>query len=221
MCTSAPSTSQLISMPGTISSGRRLAASSMASARPSVESWSVMASTRRPRRAASWTSSRGVYVPSEAVVCEWRSTPPAMRLAAVRQRPEVMEHGAYGNTRAALGAQSQVALGEGRARDVEMGPGQAAREVAHEERGDDGAAAALARDIVEVGDIALDALFVFLVQRQPPHPFPRRLGGGQHAARQRFVACEDAGDAEAERHHDRAGERRQVDNLVRLDRLGG
>src|SRR5712691_6132543 len=46
-------------------------------------------------------------------------SPQRCSLAAVAQRPEVMEHGAHGDAGAALGPQRQVALGEGGARDVE------------------------------------------------------------------------------------------------------
>src|SRR5262245_30582147 len=110
-----------------------------------------MARTRRPRRAASRTRSTGASVPSDAVVCEWRSTgpatPPALGLAA--ERREVRQHRPHGDAGGALGPERVVALGERRARDVHVGPRNPPREVAHEQPGDDGPRPALARDIVE------------------------------------------------------------------------
>src|SRR5882672_7273821 len=136
MWISAPGTSQLISRPGTISSGGSLRASSIASATPLVESWSVTARTRTPCFAANRTSSRGFSAPSDAVVCEWRSTAPATLLREIRQeRPD-------GVARRALRRQRQVLLGEGRPGDVQVHPRRLARELFQEEpRGDRAAAA--------------------------------------------------------------------------------
>src|SRR5512138_439493 len=152
MWISAPSTSQLISMPGTMVSGGYSRAASIASARPSVESWSVTASTRTPRRTASATSSRGRRVPSELVVWVWRSTPAAIAraasLPASLERRDVAEQRPDGDPGGALGAQRPLALGEGGARDVEVRPRHAGRELAHEQAGHDRTRAALARDVV-------------------------------------------------------------------------
>src|SRR5712691_3861279 len=177
-------------MPGTISSGLRRSASLIASASPSVESWSVTASTRTPRLAASATRSRGAYVPSDAVVWVWRSTAPGISrsiLPLAGQRREVCQHRADADARATLGPERQLALGEGRAGDVEVRPRHAAGEVAHEESGHDGAAAALTRNVVEVRDIALEPFLVFIVERHPPHLLPGGRRGAQHPARQALV----------------------------------
>src|SRR5882762_3668907 len=154
MWISAPGTSQLISRPGTISSGGRLFASSMASARPPVESWSVTARTRTPWRAASRTSSRGARVPSDAVVCECRSTaPPTGLVSEVRQDRTHRESGR------ALRGQRQVLLGERRTRDVQKHPRRLARELLQEEPRGDRAAAARSH-VVEVRHLALEVVAV-------------------------------------------------------------
>src|SRR5919201_2834117 len=161
MCTSAPGTSQLISRPGTMVSGGWRAASSKASRSPSVESWSVTASTRTPRRTAARTSSRGVSVPSDAVVCECRSTPEVIfdRGAEMASfaRHQITEHGAHGGAGGALGARRRVLLDERGARDVHVRPRSLARELFEKESRGDRAAAARA-DVVEVGDVTLEVL---------------------------------------------------------------
>src|SRR5262245_57457256 len=126
-------------MPGTMTSGGWAAA--IASVSPSVESWSVTASTRTPRLVASATSARGARVPSEHVVWVCRSTPPAIgraALAPARHRRDVGEQRAHRHPGGALGPEGQLALREGGARDVEVGPRDAGGELAHEERGHDG-----------------------------------------------------------------------------------
>src|SRR6266581_582678 len=206
MWISAPSTSQLISMPGTIASGGWRAASSSASARPLVESWSVTASTLSPRRAASCTSSRGVKLPSDAVVWAWRSTAPGMPQLAEYLRPagerrQMVEHGAHAHAGGPLGSQRMIALGEGGAGDVEVRPRDPGGEVAHEERAHDGSGPALARDVGEVGDVALEPFLVLLEERQPPHALPGRLRVGEQLSGEAVVARQQSRDALAERGH--------------------
>src|ERR1051325_1787607 len=126
------------------------AAAARASASPSVESWSVTASTVTPCFAARATRARGASVPSEAVVCEWRSTAP--RLLAVR---EVRQQRANAHAGGALRAERRVLVDERRARDVEVRPRNAAGELLDQEPGGGRAAVAAAR-VVEVGDVALE-----------------------------------------------------------------
>src|ERR1051326_2588840 len=130
----------------------------MASARPETESWSVTASTRTPCRAASFTSSRGDSVPSDAVVCACRSTPPGTLLPGVAQVGQDRAHRAAGG---ALGTQRRVLLDEGRPRDVEVAPRPLAGELLQEQAGGDGAAAAGAH-VVHVGHVALEVLAVLV-----------------------------------------------------------
>src|SRR5438309_7842773 len=165
-----PGTSQLISRPGTIWSGGWWDASSIASTSASVESWSVIASTRTPCLTARRTSSRGRSEPSDAVVCEWRSTAPP---TLARQ---VGEDRADGDARGALGYQREVLLAPRRPRDVEVRPGQVARELLEEERRVDRAGAAWP-DVVQVSDLALEVLAVLVDQRKLPEPFAGGPGG--------------------------------------------
>src|SRR5213594_431247 len=234
MWTSAPGTSQLISRPGTMVSGGCLAASSMASRSPSVESWSVTASTRTPRRAAARTSSRGVSVPSDAVVCECRSTPavipaggPDMAPRPPRARPrpgeavarlgltpdvsflrhQVTEHRAHGRAGGALGAGRGVLLDE-----------RVARELLEEEPRGDGAAAARA-DVVEIGDVALEVLAVLVDEGQLPDALAGVLGGGQQPVGEPLIVREQARAQRAKGDDAGARERGHIDHLVGLDLL--
>src|SRR5262249_57047547 len=63
----------------------------------------------------------------------------------------------------------RVLLDEGRAGNVQVGPRPISRELLEEESGGDGATAART-DVVEGGDVALEALAGFIDQRQLPHP---------------------------------------------------
>src|SRR2546426_910462 len=245
MWTSAPGTSQLISRPGTMVRGGCLAASSMAPRSPSVEAWSVTASTRTPRRAAARTSSRGVSVPSDAVVCECRSTPAvipaggpdmAPRPPRARRRPgeavarlgltpdasflrhQVTEHRAHGRAGGALGAGRGVLLDERGARDVQMRPRAVARELLEEEPRGDGAAAARA-DVVEIGDVALEVLAVLVDEGQLPDALAGVLGGGQQPVGEPLIVREQARAQRAKGDDAGARERGHVDHLVGLDLL--
>src|SRR5437879_6761239 len=206
---SAPGASRLISSPGTISGGGSVRASSIASASPLVESWSVTARTRTPCFAASRTSWRGVSTPSDAVVCEWRSTAPATLLREVRQeRPD-------GVARRTLRRQRQVLLGEGRPGDVQVRPRRLARELLQEEpRGD--RAAAARPDVVEVGHLALEVLAVLVDQRELPEPLTGGVGGLHDPVRQRLVVRQQARAELTEGDDAGAGQRRHVDDLVGL-----
>src|SRR6185503_10916386 len=125
---SPPGPSVLISMPATISSGGWSRAASVAGATASTESWSVIASTRTPRRAASRTSSAGVYVPSDATVCVWRSIPPTgpAALPPPSGGEHVLDQGARPEADAALRRVRQLLVAERHARDVEVHPGRVA-----------------------------------------------------------------------------------------------
>src|SRR6267142_5561039 len=132
---------------------------------------------------------------------------------------DVPEQRAHRDPGRALGPERQLALGEGGARDVEVRPRDPGGELAHEERGHDGPRPALARDVVEVRDVALEPFPVLVVERQAPHALPRRVGGGEHARAQAVVARHHPGEPLPERDHHRAGQRGHVDHLVRLDVL--
>src|SRR5947207_7846254 len=115
-----------------------------------------MARTRTPCFAASATSSRGVSVPSEAVVCEWRST--AASLFPVGQIGQNRTHGHAGR---ALRPERRVLVDERRPCDVEVRPRDVAGELAEEEAGRDRATIAAA-GVVEIGDVAPELLLVFV-----------------------------------------------------------
>src|SRR6266446_3663591 len=117
---------------------------------------------------ASARSSRGRRVPSELVVWVWRSTPPAIAreiLPPAVHRRDVPEQRAHPAPGGALGAERQLALGERGARDVEVRPRNPGGELAHEQGGHDGPRAALARDVVEIRDVALEPFPVLVVER--------------------------------------------------------
>src|SRR5215213_4867333 len=82
MWTSNEPASVLSSTPG-ISSIAASAAAWIASGKPASVSWSVRARTLRPRRAASAISMVGPSVPSENVLCVWRSTEWSASLAGM------------------------------------------------------------------------------------------------------------------------------------------
>src|SRR5439155_24366241 len=89
-------------------------------------------------------------------------------------------------------------------------------EIAHEEAGHDGPAPALARDVVEIRDIALEPVLVLVVEGHPPHLLARGLRRAQDAAGERIIAREDTRHALAEGDHDGAGERGEIDHPARL-----
>src|SRR5712692_3073632 len=232
--TSAPSTSQLISSPGTIVRAGCRAASATASASPSVESWSVTARTRTPCFTARRTSSRGLKAPSEAVVCAWRSTRspgPAPDISAASwtalspgnaavvsslQIREVRQERPHAEPRPTFRAKREVLVAEGRPGDVEMHPRNVTHEFLHEDPRVDGAAAPRA-DVVDVGDVALQPLLVLVDHRELPHALADEVGGGLHAIRQRLIVRQQTRAEGAEGHDARAGERGQIDHLVGLD----
>src|SRR6185436_4670291 len=125
--------------------------------------------------------SRGRSVPSDAVVCEWRST--ALSLLSAGQ---IREDRAHGDARGALGAERRVLVDERRSRDVEVGPRNAPGELLEEEPGGDGPAVAPA-GIVQVGDVALELLLVLLDERQLPHALARGARGSEQTVGEALV----------------------------------
>ena len=124
------------------------------------------------------------------------------------------------DARGALGYQREVLLAPRRPRDVEVRPGQVARELLEEERRVDRAGAARP-DVVQVRDLALEVLAVLVDQRKLPEPFAGGPGGLEEPLGEPRVVRQETGAERAEGDHARAGQRRDVDHLVGLDARGG
>ena len=97
-----------------------------------------------------------------------------------------------------------------------MGPGRLARKLLEEQAGRDGAAAARAH-VVQVGDLALEELAVLVDERQLPQALTGLIGGGAQPSGQAPVVGEEPGHERTERHDAGAGQRGEIDHLVRLD----
>src|SRR5262245_58096707 len=111
-------------------------------------------------------------------------------------------------------------LREDRACDVEVRPLHAGvDELLQEQRCGDRAAVALA-DVLEIGDVALELLAELGLERHAPESFAALLPRSLEALRELLIVDERAGDTAAERDHARAGERREIDDLGRLELLG-
>src|SRR5262249_21973602 len=124
-----------------------------------------------PRRRWRWSRPRGPSgprgpharirppIPTAARTRSWPapSTPPRPPASAhAAQPPQVREQGPDPHPGGALGPEGRLALAERGAGDVEVDPGNAAGELAHEQAADDGPRPALARHVVQVGDVALE-----------------------------------------------------------------
>src|SRR5215203_2649899 len=103
----------------------------------------------------------------------------------------------------------------GRTGDVEVRPGRLVDEALEELRRRDGAAVASAC-VLHVGELRVDELVVGRAERHAPDLLARGLARGRQALRDLVVVREQAGVLLAERDHDGAGERREVDHELRL-----
>src|SRR5215472_6448583 len=117
------------------------------------------------------------------------------RLPAAGQGQQMIQHSAHAHAGAALGPERMLPLAERRAGDVEVRPRDTGGEVAHKETSDDRARSPLARDVVEIGDVALQTFLVLVEERQPPEPLPGPLGPREEPVREVVVAGEQPGDA--------------------------
>ena len=93
---------------------------------------------------------------------------------------------------------------------------QAVREVPQEAGRRDRAGLA-ARDVRQVGEIALQELRVFLGDRHAPGAVVGAIAGGGDRGRELLVRREEAAIVRAERDHAGAGQRRDVDHGARLE----
>ncbi len=93
-----------------------------------------------------------------------------------------------------------------------MYPRFAGGEGGDEEGCRDGAGRAASR-VFQVGYIAFDLFFIFLEQRQFPHPLPRRHRRVEHQAAQLAVVAHDAGGDVAESHYAGTSEGGEVDHV--------
>jgi hypothetical protein len=100
-----------------------------------------------------------------------------------------------------------------------MGPREPFHELAQEPSRRDAAARAAAA-VLHVGDVRLVEFAIVIPERQRPRalvgPFARRL----HLGDQRLVGAEQPGRGVAQRHHDRPGQRRDVDDARRIQPPG-
>src|SRR2546426_1963756 len=174
-------------MPGTISRMGWTRAAARAGSTASVESWSVTARTRTPRRTASSTSASGASVPSEAVVCVWISTPLTRSMSrAAAGGEDVGEERPRSEPHPALRGVGQVLVRERRPRDVQVHPRRVARELLDEEPGRDRAARAGPR-VPEVCHLASEPFPVLLDQGQGPQALARRPAGPEETGLEPLV----------------------------------
>src|SRR5262249_37664746 len=110
-------------------------------------------------------------------------------------------------------SERELLVGEGRARDVEVRPGDAVDELTQEERAEDGAGVA-ASDVPQVRDPAFQVLPVLSYQRKLPEPFSAGVARGEQLVDQLLVVPKHAGVEAAQRDSRRPGERGEVDHDV-------
>ena len=77
--------------------------------------------------------------------------------------------------------------------DIEVHPGGATDELLEELRRRDGSPP-FAADILEIGDMALELLFIIVVERQAPRSFASLPAGGQQVMTKVIVITEEPGD---------------------------
>ena len=106
-----------------------------------------------------------------------------------------------------------------RAGDVEVRPAVLAGVAAQEHRGGNRPAGTRPH-IAHVGEVALQCLVVFLVQRHPPAGVERALCRGLELRRHRVVGGEQAGMVMTKGDHAGTGQRGHVDDDGRLEAFG-
>src|SRR6478609_8831117 len=107
----------------------------------------------------------------------------------------------------------------GRASDVEMRPRGAVLDEALQELRGRNRPAPLSAGVLHVGDFRVDHLVVFRSERQTPQSLAGDVAGVDQPLRKLVVVAEQASMLLAERDHHRAGQRREIDDRLRLEAL--
>src|SRR5690606_5153341 len=102
--------------------------------------------------------------------------------------------------------------------DVKMCPGRAVDEALQELRGGYRAAITPA-GVLHVGELGIDQLVVGRIERQTPDALAGRDARFRQAVAKLVIVREQAGIFLAERNHDRARKRREIDHELRLETI--
>src|SRR5207245_1370012 len=98
--------------------------------------------------------------------------------------------------------------------NIEMRPGDIVDEALEELRADDASGSTTAADIFDVGGVAVDIAVVALVEGQPPDLLPDGFARLEQPARELVIVRKQTGTMVAQRHDDRTGQGRQIDNQL-------
>src|SRR5262245_1716213 len=108
----------------------------------------------------------------------------------------------------------KIPLGERRAGDVDVRPGHAVDELLQEEPADD--RAGLATHVLQVRDRALQLLAILAHERELPEGLAGGPAGGEKPIDEGLIVAHDAGEETPEGDTAGTGERREIDERVRL-----